>query len=229
MWILLPKIDLRCFVAKQFLSRIYAFFWCTFYRPRKCVGVQKTTNMRYGYWYWLRLHESFLNLKVGLQKLRSQDPSNRGHGRALIQERYWRGAFFRCLEVSRKKLVELVRITLSLPPLTDAPLPLIANSGWFLTKKSPPWSLLLVAFSKCKKLAGQLKLSLGDGIAILVRKDVGNPSDYFKKRFTEYQQGFESWGKFHSHVQTESIFVKSFKTYVDSVKLYISGKDFFAW
>ena len=163
------------------------------------------------YWYWLRFHESFLNLKVGLQKLRSQDPSNRGHGRALIQERYWRGAFFRCLEVSRKKLVELVRITLSLPPLTDAPLPLIANSGWFLTKKSPPWSLLLVAFSKCK-LAGQLKLSLGDGIAILVRKDVGNPSDYFKKRFTEYQQGFESRGKFHSRVQTESIFVKSFKT-----------------
>ena len=48
MWILLPNIDLRCFVAKQFLSRIYTLFWCTFYRPKKCVGVQKMTNMRYG-------------------------------------------------------------------------------------------------------------------------------------------------------------------------------------
>ena len=46
--ILLPNIDLRCFVAKHFLSQIYALFWCTFYRPRKCVGVQKMTNMRYG-------------------------------------------------------------------------------------------------------------------------------------------------------------------------------------
>ena len=47
MWILLPNIDLRCFIAKQFLSRIYALFWWTFYRPKKCVGVQKITNIRY--------------------------------------------------------------------------------------------------------------------------------------------------------------------------------------
>ena len=44
---LLPNIDLRCFVAKQFLSRIYALFWRTFYRPKKCGGVPKMTNMRY--------------------------------------------------------------------------------------------------------------------------------------------------------------------------------------
>ena len=28
-------IDLRCFVAMQFLSQIYALFWCTFYRLKK--------------------------------------------------------------------------------------------------------------------------------------------------------------------------------------------------
>ena len=32
---LLSNIDLRCFVAKQFLSRIYALFWRTFYTPKK--------------------------------------------------------------------------------------------------------------------------------------------------------------------------------------------------
>ena len=42
------NIDLRCFVAMQFLSRIYALFWRTFYRPKKIGGVPKMTNMRYG-------------------------------------------------------------------------------------------------------------------------------------------------------------------------------------
>ena len=39
--------DLRCFVVMQFLSRIYALFWRTFYRPKKYGGVPKMTNMRY--------------------------------------------------------------------------------------------------------------------------------------------------------------------------------------
>ena len=42
------NIDLRRFVAMQFLSRIYALFWRTFYRPKKYGGVPKMTNMRYG-------------------------------------------------------------------------------------------------------------------------------------------------------------------------------------
>ena len=41
------NIDLRCFVVTQFLSRIYALFWRTFYRPKKYGGVPKMTNMRY--------------------------------------------------------------------------------------------------------------------------------------------------------------------------------------
>ena len=35
------NIDLRCFVAMQFLSQIYALFWRTFYRPKNLVAYQK--------------------------------------------------------------------------------------------------------------------------------------------------------------------------------------------
>ena len=38
---LLPNIDFRCFVAKQFSSRIYALFWRTFDRPKNAVVYQK--------------------------------------------------------------------------------------------------------------------------------------------------------------------------------------------
>ena len=47
MWILLPNIDLCCFVAKQTLLQIYTLFWRTFYRLKNCDGVPKMTNMRY--------------------------------------------------------------------------------------------------------------------------------------------------------------------------------------
>ena len=38
-----------CFVAIQFLLRIYALFWRTFYRPKKYGGVPKMTIIRYGF------------------------------------------------------------------------------------------------------------------------------------------------------------------------------------
>ena len=41
------NIDLRCFVARQFLSQIYALFWRTFFRPKKYGGVPKMTIIRY--------------------------------------------------------------------------------------------------------------------------------------------------------------------------------------
>ena len=41
------KEDLRCFVARQILSRIYALFWRTFFRLKKYVGVPKMTIIRY--------------------------------------------------------------------------------------------------------------------------------------------------------------------------------------
>ena len=41
------SIDLRCFVARQFLLQIYALFWRTFYRPKKYGGVLKMTIIRY--------------------------------------------------------------------------------------------------------------------------------------------------------------------------------------
>ena len=47
MWSCIPHINLLCFVVTQFLSRIYALFWRTFYRPKKYGGVPKMTNMRY--------------------------------------------------------------------------------------------------------------------------------------------------------------------------------------
>ena len=36
----------------QFLSQIYALFWRTIFRPKKCGGVQKMTNMRYAVTDW---------------------------------------------------------------------------------------------------------------------------------------------------------------------------------
>ena len=44
-----PTENLRCFVARKFLSQIYALFWCTFYAPKKYGGVPKMTNIRYEY------------------------------------------------------------------------------------------------------------------------------------------------------------------------------------
>ena len=41
------NIDLHCFVARQFLSQIYALFWRTFYRSKKYGGVPKMTIIRY--------------------------------------------------------------------------------------------------------------------------------------------------------------------------------------
>ena len=38
---------LHCFIARQFLSQIYALCWGTFYGPKKYGGVPKMTNMRY--------------------------------------------------------------------------------------------------------------------------------------------------------------------------------------
>ena len=35
------NIDLRCFVAMQFLSQIYALFWRTIYRPKNVVAYKK--------------------------------------------------------------------------------------------------------------------------------------------------------------------------------------------
>ena len=35
-------------------------------------------------------------------------------------------------------------------------------------------------------------------VVILRRKQVGNPDDYFNKNFAEYEEGFESKGKFHT-------------------------------
>ena len=52
MWILVPNIDLRCFVVRQLLSRIYALFRRTIWRSENCAGVQKVTNHRYGFLYW---------------------------------------------------------------------------------------------------------------------------------------------------------------------------------
>ena len=46
------NIDLRCFVARQILSRIYALFWRTFYRPKKYGGVPKMTIIKYAYDQW---------------------------------------------------------------------------------------------------------------------------------------------------------------------------------
>ena len=43
------NIDLRCFVAMQFLSRITHFFGVPFTGLKKYGGVPKMTNMRYGY------------------------------------------------------------------------------------------------------------------------------------------------------------------------------------
>ena len=36
-----PTENLRCFVARKFLSQIYALFWCTFYAPKNMVVYQK--------------------------------------------------------------------------------------------------------------------------------------------------------------------------------------------
>ena len=36
-----PTKNLRCFVARQFLSQIYALFWRTFCRPKSMVAYQK--------------------------------------------------------------------------------------------------------------------------------------------------------------------------------------------
>ena len=46
------NIDLSCFVAMHLLSRIYALFWRTFYRPKKYGGVPKMTNIRYAFRIW---------------------------------------------------------------------------------------------------------------------------------------------------------------------------------
>ena len=46
MWILLPNIDLRCFVARQFLSRIYALLSVKFSGLKMC-ECKKMTNIRY--------------------------------------------------------------------------------------------------------------------------------------------------------------------------------------
>ena len=43
------SIDLRCFVARQFLLRIYALCWRTFCRLKKYGGVPKMTNMTQHY------------------------------------------------------------------------------------------------------------------------------------------------------------------------------------
>ena len=48
MWILVPNIDLRCFVMRQLLSQIYALFRRTIWSLKNCAGVQKLTNYRYG-------------------------------------------------------------------------------------------------------------------------------------------------------------------------------------
>ena len=37
----MPTKNLRCFVARQFLSQIYALFWRTFCRPKSMVAYQK--------------------------------------------------------------------------------------------------------------------------------------------------------------------------------------------
>ena len=47
MWILLSNIDLRCFVARQFLSQIYALLSEKFPGLKMC-ECKKMTNMRYG-------------------------------------------------------------------------------------------------------------------------------------------------------------------------------------
>ena len=39
-----PTENLRCFVARKFLSQIYALFWCTFYAPKKYGGVPKIVS-----------------------------------------------------------------------------------------------------------------------------------------------------------------------------------------
>ena len=53
MWILLPNIDLRCFVARQFLLRIYALLSVKFSGLKMC-ECKKMTNIRYGPWIDLR-------------------------------------------------------------------------------------------------------------------------------------------------------------------------------
>ena len=37
-----PHIDLRCFVARQFLLQIYVLLWCTIYRPENAVEYKKS-------------------------------------------------------------------------------------------------------------------------------------------------------------------------------------------
>ena len=46
MWFLLPNIDLRCFVVRQFLSRIYALLSVKFSGLKLC-EYKKMTNIRY--------------------------------------------------------------------------------------------------------------------------------------------------------------------------------------
>ena len=53
--------------------------------------------------------------------------------------------------------------------------------------------------------SGSLMFHSGQ-VAILVRKRVGNPVDYFDKTFAEYEEGFESKGKFSTPKETLSIY-----------------------
>ena len=46
----MPNIDLRCFVAMQFLSQIYALFWRTIYRPKNTVAYKKWQIWGMGKW-----------------------------------------------------------------------------------------------------------------------------------------------------------------------------------
>ena len=48
MWILLPNIDLHCFVARQFLSRIYALLSVKFPGLKMC-ECKKMTNIKYAH------------------------------------------------------------------------------------------------------------------------------------------------------------------------------------
>ena len=47
MWILVPNIDVPCFVVRQLLPRIYALFRRIIWSSKNCAGVQKLTNYRY--------------------------------------------------------------------------------------------------------------------------------------------------------------------------------------
>ena len=77
------NIDLRCFVAKQFLSQIYARFWRTFYRPKQYGGVPKMTNMRYVHEYWLSMAhlEIMTNSDLSFSVLTWPDWIGWSHGR----------------------------------------------------------------------------------------------------------------------------------------------------